>query len=253
MLSQSRTKWINLLKKRPFHLTQRQSRRSKIINLYKKTAVLIALLLSSTANATLIELDSSYGANTITRDTSSNLEWLDPLYGAGWLPSTGYCCYSYNQTKNEFGAGGYFEGFRYATGAEVEQLFLLSAGINESAPDYDDSVLNLINILGDTFSADFGYANFYATTAYYDNNGVASLASLETNVLANNQGAYNTNAYISQNSVDPNANGGPYGSFLVRNTVQVSEPPTLGILLLGMTAIYTRHRKLHTFTRQKLR
>lgn len=223
MLSQLKAKWINLL---------------------KKITVLVMLMLSSAANATLIELDSSYGTDTITRDTSSNLEWLDPLYGAGWLPNTGYCCYSYNQTKDEFGIGGYFEGFRFATGAEVYQLFYSSAGINETLPDYEDSVLNLINILGDTFSADFGYANFYATTAYYDNNGVASIASLETNVLANNQGAYNTYAYISQDSVDPNTNGGPYGSFLVRNAVQVSEPPALGILLLGMATIYTRHRKM---------
>lgn len=58
--------------------------------------------------------DAHFGAGAITNDTATGLEWLDLTFTNGL---------SYNFVSTQFGSGGQFEGFRYATSLEVDTLF----------------------------------------------------------------------------------------------------------------------------------
>lgn len=72
------------------------------------------LALASTANAALLSVDSSFGPNTITRDTPSGLDWLDLTQSTNR---------SYDDVTTQFGKGGDYVGFRHATVAEVIELW----------------------------------------------------------------------------------------------------------------------------------
>jgi hypothetical protein len=76
--------------------------------------VLISSLIGFAANATLTEFDDPvFGPASITRDTALGLDWLDVPISAGR---------SYDDVSLQLGAGGDFEGFRYATREEVGDL-----------------------------------------------------------------------------------------------------------------------------------
>ena len=63
--------------------------------------------------------DSVFGVDSITLDSATGLEWLDLTFTDGR---------SYIDVSSNFGPGGDFEGYRYATQSEVEALFI-NAGI----------------------------------------------------------------------------------------------------------------------------
>jgi hypothetical protein len=88
----------------------------------------LGVFLVSPVSASIMSIsDPTYGPDSLTFDTATNLEWLDlTLSGTR----------SYNDMigldgSNEFVAGGAFPGFRYATLSEVGQLWI-DAGIPES-------------------------------------------------------------------------------------------------------------------------
>jgi hypothetical protein len=83
-------------------------------------ALVATALLRSSASAVLISKDDPiHGADSITLDSSTKLEWLDVRNSLGL---------SYNQVAAEFVPGGQFAGFRHATNAEITTLFQ-NAGI----------------------------------------------------------------------------------------------------------------------------
>ncbi len=79
----------------------------------KQSLALIGLSFSLSVNASIISLDSSFGENTITRDTATGLDWLDVTETRGL---------SFYHVTDQMGAGQTYEGFRYATMAEFDQL-----------------------------------------------------------------------------------------------------------------------------------
>src|SRR5678816_4482770 len=82
--------------------------------------LLVSSLIALDARATLVELDDpQFGPASITRDTEQGLDWLDVPISAGR---------SYNDVSTQFGVGGDFEGFRYATKDEVRDL-LIAVGV----------------------------------------------------------------------------------------------------------------------------
>ena len=70
--------------------------------------VAMALVLSTSVNATIVDLGN------ITRDTTSGRDWLD---------LTGTTNTSYNQMLLDVGVGGQFEGWTIASFSDVEELF----------------------------------------------------------------------------------------------------------------------------------
>ncbi|MCP4004353.1 MAG: hypothetical protein GY725_09170 [bacterium] len=76
--------------------------------------VLMAGLLPLPAFAVLeTATDINFGANSLTRDTATGLDWLDVPYSTGR---------AYTDISGKFGAGQEFEGYRFATISEVITL-----------------------------------------------------------------------------------------------------------------------------------
>ena len=76
--------------------------------------LLVGLVLASTTYAALLSKDSTFGPNTITRDTDTGLDWLDLTLSTNR---------SYDDVITQFGIGGDYSGFRHATVAEVIELW----------------------------------------------------------------------------------------------------------------------------------
>lgn len=115
------------------------------------SVALLFLSLSLPANAALISVDwQAAGDSLMVRDTNTQLEWLNLTQTTGL---------SYAEVSSQFGAGGGFEGLRYATNAEVLALFgdyfgiSLAAGMSREVPAYLDPGVRLASeTLGDGVS-----------------------------------------------------------------------------------------------------
>lgn len=108
-------------------------------------ACVFSLNLVCNCHAALVSGDHPlFGEDSVTFDTSTGLTWLDIPFSADR---------SYNDISSEFGPGGDFEGFRYATSGEVISLWL-NAGI-PVIPGNDPSnvvpISGLIDLIGATF------------------------------------------------------------------------------------------------------
>ena len=118
----------------------------------KQTLALVGLTLSLSSHAAILDL------GTITRDTATGLDWLDVTETRGL---------SYNQVTDQLGVGGDYEGYRYATTKEWDQL-IINFGFIGSSPDCglgrlhcyesygsDSPIIEqMIKTLGDTVAAD---------------------------------------------------------------------------------------------------
>lgn len=117
----------------------------------KQILALAGLTLSLSANAVIVDLGN------ITRDTATGLDWLDVTKTRGR---------SYNQVTAQMVIGGAYEGYRYATMAELDQLIInfgytaINTGCAYTALHCDNSISGeseiielMINTLGDTHDA----------------------------------------------------------------------------------------------------
>lgn len=211
------------------------------------SAVIACCFIPLSANAAFISLNSIYGNDSITLDTDTGLEWIDP-----WIP-TGSSFHSYNYVMDELAPGGEFEGFRYATLAEVEVLLYSSAGFDPatSQPRSEQNIDNWI--------AAAHLMSFFGTTwgRYYDEYDYSRLLDAVFDAGGGQVGAL----YTSINRGGDSFHGGiihyytplylehnfnPYGHFLVRATsFPVPEPTGLSFFLLAMVAtLFSRYRML---------
>ncbi|MCX2979455.1 VPLPA-CTERM sorting domain-containing protein [Halieaceae bacterium IMCC14734] len=196
------------------------------------TLVLAAISISS--NAALVSKDwQSTGDNLITHDTETGLNWLNltATYGA-----------TFDAVTHEFRIGGQFEGFRYATDAEVEDLWLkfdidLSTGAATSVPDWDANVQTAATQLGNTWNIyaawDYPYG-VSGITATVSGPGHSALGAYQTDWGPT---VYETNGVITIS--DTLANIQPYGSYIV-SVPEVPLPAAawlFGSALLGLGAI----------------
>ena len=105
---------------------------------------------SLSANAALISADwKMAGDNLITQDTDSGLEWLNLLTTSGR---------SYGDISTKFGVNEEFEGWRYASQTEVQELTrnwgIPTRNTIVGGDPYD--IPGFANFLGDTFSLESG-------------------------------------------------------------------------------------------------
>lgn len=118
--------------------------RDALINMMLVFSFLLISLFSTQSFAGLKEKNDPYwGTGAITYDTETGLEWLDLN-----LSTNLSCLY----VSTQFGQGGEFEGFRYATNQEVLD-FLNSAGISiidhgSSDPSHVKACSNFIELIG---------------------------------------------------------------------------------------------------------
>lgn len=208
--------------------------------MFREILTVIFLFSSFSANATILSLGSSFGADTITRDTATKLDWLDVTVTRGL---------SYNQVTTQLGAGGTYDGYRYATVAELDQLIInfgytaVKTSCSFTAVHCDSGIVgndtlieNMINTLGDTYDAyadeldltdDFaatgaGYTFGILGTQFIDTSGhdFAHIHDMErvnreTGAVGHDSGDFIFTAYTNRHD---NSSGRYHGSFLVTPT-----------------------------------
>lgn len=92
----------------------------------------------------LLSENSPFGADTITHDTATGLFWLD---------LTESTSSSYTQILNATGPGGSFDGYRLATDAEIQHLFVdagidLGPGTSDFVPQNYAPIVALAALMG---------------------------------------------------------------------------------------------------------
>ena len=111
-------------------------------------AICTLFLFGLNAQASLIELYDPHiklgdGPYNITKDTQTELEWLDIWSSNGM---------SYEQLISELGTGGAFEGFRLATQGQLETFFG-NAGLAIGYNDNYSSLVEFLRLVGLNFGS----------------------------------------------------------------------------------------------------
>ncbi|MES2294310.1 MAG: PEP-CTERM sorting domain-containing protein [Pseudomonadota bacterium] len=194
-------------------------------------AVSVIWLGTAASATTLIsENDPKFGSGAITLDVSTGIEWLAPKYSLDR---------SYTDVSGQFGAGGDFEGYRYASNAEITSLFVSVGGVvvDDYTPLNSLAVTTLQNFLGVTESE-----SFINRLAGYTGDAYPGIPNTE---------------YIFQFNVDPSNGFGEFrdftvddkgtplnfgGNFLVKNVSAVPEPNVWALIILGFGAVGFRLR-----------
>jgi hypothetical protein len=180
------------------------------------------------SHASLVVTDwQTSGDGLLTLDTDTQLLWLD------WTQGTSM---SVNQVMAQLGAGGSFEGFRYATVAEVHAFFS-NAGI-PNVPGITAAnlvpVQNLLAIVGVTAPANsFGPSSSAWTADSSSGNRIQGVLQDRNDDL----GQATTNGIIG---FDDDFAASTWGHALVS---VVPEPGTGVLLLLGMLGLAVAGRR----------
>jgi hypothetical protein len=182
------------------------------------------LLNPGPAGATLIELDDAvFGPGSITRDTDTGLDWLDVPISAGR---------SYDDVSVQFGTGGDFDGFRYATKAEVQAL-MIGVGITSisGSPPNQESyapAVMLQGLVGETTPMETLGVNgdVYSVGSHFG-------TRIDRADAAQTAQAEDFEVRMFDDEV------GSFGHWLVR---PVPEPSTLLLVASGLTAMARRRR-----------
>ena len=174
----------------------------------------------SQASASLVLDDwNTLDDRLIVRDERTGLEWLNLGLTTGL---------SFNQVNAQLGAGGSYQGFRFATLEEVESLYI-SADIFGSHSNLvgdeteKQKVVNFIDMIGETErNSGSGYESAHATGLLADI--TSGGAHLTASAWWHHSGQQIL-AYARQYSISllPDSNYGNPGSHLVRGTMTLPQ------------------------------
>jgi hypothetical protein len=190
-------------------------------------AVVMTVAFTGTAKAAFID------NGLFTTDTSSTLDWKDLTETNGL---------SYNYVSTQFNAGGAYEGWRYATLSEFQDMIVqfgfavtnLTEGPVSSATQ--TSINNFTALFGDTLGE-------YIPDTYFGTLGIVEYDTVIPEVTSHYRvGAYTyslgaaSKTETATNVTAADASGALfYGHYLVKASAAVPEPSTL--LLLGSALV----------------
>ena len=170
----------------------------------------------------LVSGNSEFGTDTVTIDTATGLVWLD------WTLTVNR---SYNEISALLGIGSEFEGWRYATTAEVAKLFSdADIPFNDSSdlPENYEPVTALFGLLGVTYP----YGPWNHTSGYLqDNSGTYATFGRLVADHDDLTGRTSTDARI----LDPSLPHHDVGHALVRSAVP--EPATISLMTMGLLGL----------------
>ncbi len=191
------------------------------------TLLVLSLILVPPSHASLVSVDDAvFGVGSVTRDTATNLEWLDVSKTA----ST-----NRNYVLAQLVTGGAFAGWHYATGAETLGL-IAAAGIPTGSgltdPAVFAAVASFATLVGSTVTQS-GYPEVYAQIVTGESYGA-------------NFYFFNGNRTYDTGYLGGGMGGGTqFSSWLVRDAAPVPIPGAVWLLgsgLLGLIGVrrYTR-------------
>ncbi|VAW53261.1 hypothetical protein MNBD_GAMMA05-1160 [hydrothermal vent metagenome] len=209
---------------------------------YKSISLLLLIFIIYDASAALIENDDPiFGSSAITFDTTTDLYWLDISLTTNL---------SYEFISSEFGAGGIYNGYRYATEEEVFSLYS-SADIPDTSGTLTlqnvSSVFSLISLIGRSDKT--GFPEVYgitASTASFNRSVLRKIendlvcSTLSDTVLCSMGYRVGVRDYISSNAANEEV-----GSWLVKDVKVVPIPPSIFLLISGLIVLKITGSKRH--------
>ncbi len=195
------------------------------MKIWRIASLIVVLIVSTDVSALLID-NGSY-----TTDTERGLDWLDLTETIGM---------SYNDVSSQFGFGGLFEGWQYATRNEISTLINAAGGdgiYNGRSTSNNGVVIPLLELWGGTAGQyesrvltgdSAGHGNVYFVGLFDDPSYYYSLTSDSISMF--------------DDMIFPVLFGSPVlGSALVRSTVP--EPTTMWLLGVGVFALFGAIRR----------
>jgi hypothetical protein len=203
------------------------------------------------AQAALISENSSYGADTLTLDTATNLEWLDLTLTQNR---------SFNDISGQLGSAGQFAGFHYATQADVHTLFLdagfsVEPGTIASSTNPPDLAAGatLLSLLGETSDVlfpgggeDYGFYGYIAPISADQIDGAYLLFETPCGRDPACVWYYALGFQAIPASTAGNDVNATYGSLLVRDApapAPVPEPASLSVFGAALTGFWMARRR----------
>jgi hypothetical protein len=196
---------------------------------------LLLLLVSAQVSAAVISVDDSvFGIDSVTQDSESGLDWLDVVLSVSR---------SFHDVSSQFGTGGDYQGWRYATGLEFVTLFDNILGNNavlylNSVKATGSLIDPYVQMLGPTRDPQGFYGEIEGFIDYPTSVGrIRGAHALDSQRW---QGGSTDATYSSSYSSSVH----PYrGSWLVRETTAVPAPSIIALFALGLVGIGIARRK----------